>query len=138
MTPVATPDMAVGRGKLADLPFESMESRIRLVVKDLDRRVVFRAQQARPVGAHLAPQIARRPSANEGAARPEALDQLFGLEEIQCLPDRRTGDAALDREIVDGRDLSAHRPLPGLDPAPKQRRELVIARDAAPLEIQRL
>jgi hypothetical protein len=106
-----------------------------LVGQHLDHGVIAACQQTRPVGRNLAPELLPRALADECSLGAVAFDQPLGFKHVERLADGRTRNAVFGRQIVHRRRLFADRPVPRLDAAAEQARELDVARDDAAIEI---
>src|SRR4051794_19604047 len=128
--------MAVARCRPADSLGNARALAARLIGQDLDFRAFARAQQARPVGFHFAPEPLLLRLAAEGALGAEAVDQGFLLDLVERLANGSARHAAFCGEIIHRRDLLAGLPHTLLDPAPEKRGELDVTRDRTPIQIQ--
>ena len=106
-----------------------------LVGQHLDHRVVAACQQARPVGRDLAPELLPADAGGRTCPWRGSARSALVLEHVERLADGRARDAAFGRQLVDGRDLLADRPVARLDAAAEQAGELDVARDDAAIEI---
>src|SRR5665213_424144 len=134
---MAPSDVAVERGELADARRNARALDAGPVAQHLDLGPLARAQQSRPIGFDIAPELLALALAHEGALGAKTLDQLLLRQLIEGLPDRGAGDAVFEGELVDRRNLVAHLPRSALDLAAKQRRELDVARHGAAVEVWR-
>src|SRR5689334_25360160 len=110
---------AVGRRQLTDLMRDMGRLLPPLVRENLNDRVLARQQQPAPIGRHLAPDLAARPIQHKCALGAMALDQMLVLENAERLANGGAGNPAFGGKIVDGRNLLARCPKPGLDAPPK-------------------
>src|SRR5882724_2085769 len=102
-----------------------------LVGDDLDHRVPARHKQAAPIGRDLAPDLVARTLQHEGALGAMALDQVLILENAERLTNGGPRNPAFGGKIVNGRNLLARRPQPGLDAPPEQASQLDVAGNAS-------